>query len=93
MVIASVLIRTDAALRARPEPDGVIEAQAEAGAILWLERCRTGWCRVEAEGERGWVPANTLWGIYDRERDPAEEPAGGDHCTATCVEGSTRLSD
>jgi len=89
----SVLIQTGAALRARPEADGVIEAQAEAGAIVWLERCRTGWCRVEAEGERGWVPANTLWGINDRERDPAAGPSASGPCPSTGSEDGPGLSD
>lgn len=66
----SVRLVEPAVLRARPEADAVAEAQAEAGAVLWLERCRAGWCRLEADGQRGWVPAASLWGVYAMERDP-----------------------
>ncbi|TGY89169.1 hypothetical protein E5163_08585 [Marinicauda algicola] len=66
----SVRLLEAAVLRARPEPDAVIEAEAEPGAVLWLERCRAGWCRLEADGRRGWVPAASLWGVYAPERDP-----------------------
>jgi uncharacterized protein YraI len=51
--------------------------------VLSLERCRTGWCRVEAQGHRGWVQTHTLWGVYPDERDPAE---------ATPADGSPALS-
>lgn len=68
------------ALRARPEADAVEEATAEPGAVLWLERCRLGWCRVEADDLRGWAEAKALWGVYPHEtgRAPAEAEAGCD---------------
>jgi SH3-like domain-containing protein len=89
----SVLLQEDTALRARPETEGVIEAEAEGGAVLWLERCRTGWCRVEAGGERGWIPARALWGVYEHERDPAAEPPASAQCSAAGIDDSTGLSD
>lgn len=76
----SVRLLAPAALRARPEADAVIEAEAEAGAVLWLERCRAGWCRLEADGRRGWTPADALWGVYGPERDP-RAVLPGDPCT------------
>jgi SH3-like domain-containing protein len=60
------------ALRARPDPEAPVEGRAEEGAILWLERCRAGWCRLEAGGVRGWAAADALWGVY------AWEARGGD---------------
>lgn len=76
----SVRLIEPAVLRARPEADAVIEAGAEAGAVLWLERCRAGWCRLEAGGRRGWAPADALWGVYTLERDP-RTLLPGDPCT------------
>lgn len=55
-------------LRARAEDDAPIEAVADAGVILELDRCRTGWCRAEAGGYRGWVSTEGLWGVYPEER-------------------------
>jgi SH3-like domain-containing protein len=51
------------ALHIRPDADSDIEAIADAGAILELERCAGGWCRLEAQGLHGWVEANAVWGL------------------------------
>lgn len=59
----TVFIPEDAELRIRPDADANIEAVAEAGAILDLERCADGWCRLEAQGHHGWVRADAIWGI------------------------------
>lgn len=67
----SVYVLSETALRARPRDDAPEEAIAETGAILWLERCRDGWCRLEAQGRRGWARTETLWGVYTHEGDPS----------------------
>ncbi|MCW5724489.1 MAG: hypothetical protein KIS81_05990 [Maricaulaceae bacterium] len=69
----AVYVRTETPLRARPRADAPEEAVAEPGAVLWLERCRAGWCRLEAQGLRGWADTSGLWGIYPYEL--AETPA------------------
>ena len=63
----SVYTRDETALLARPREDAPEEAVADGGAVLWLERCRDGWCRLEAQGLRGWARVETLWGIYPEE--------------------------
>lgn len=75
-------------LRARAETDAPIEAVAEAGIVLSLERCRTGWCRVEAQGYRGWVETQTLWGLYEEER---AEPANGSAALSASLTRDTAL--
>lgn len=52
---------------ARPEADSALIARIETGALLWLERCRAGWCRLEADERRGWAPAAAFWGVYGDE--------------------------
>tara|TARA_R110000868_G_scaffold13584_2_gene63179 strand:+ start:20981 stop:21541 length:561 start_codon:yes stop_codon:yes gene_type:complete len=64
----SVITLEETPLRARAEIEAPAEAVAEAGVILMLERCRTGWCRVEAQGYRGWARADALWGVYASEQ-------------------------
>ena len=59
-------------LRARPEADSSLIARIEPGARLWLERCRSQWCRMEAAGRRGWAPASLFWGVT-----PADQGASG----------------
>jgi SH3-like domain-containing protein len=58
-------------LRARPDEDAAIIARIETGAHLWLERCRGGWCRLEAGGQRGWAQARYFWGAYGDEAEPS----------------------
>ena len=62
-----------------------LEAIAEAGVVLSLERCRSGWCRVEGQGYRGWVDASHLWGVYSEERgdDHAADANGIPNLSAT----------
>lgn len=70
----TVITLNDTPLRARADEEAPAEAIAESGVILALERCRTGWCRVEGQGYRGWARAEALWGVYANER--GDELAG-----------------
>ncbi|MDF1767584.1 SH3 domain-containing protein [Maricaulis sp.] len=70
----SVYTLEETSLHARDSESSPIEAVAGAGVILSLERCRTGWCRVEAQGFRGWVRPHTLWGVYPQELDSETGP-------------------
>jgi SH3-like domain-containing protein len=79
----SVVTIEETVLRARADLDSAQEAIADAGVVLTLERCRAGWCRVEAQGFRGWAQALTLWGVYGDEQD-----ASSSHDT----DGSAALS-
>lgn len=49
-------------LRAAPEPEAPPRARAERGVVARLLECRPAWCRIEAEGIRGWVPKAAIWG-------------------------------
>jgi SH3-like domain-containing protein len=64
-------------LLARPDSNAVLIADVEAGAVLWLERCRAGWCRLEADNHRGWAPAEAFWGVYSEETEPSPALEGG----------------
>lgn len=57
-------------LRARPDEEASLIARIEPDARLWLERCRRGWCRLEANGQRGWAEARHFWGAYGDEAEP-----------------------
>lgn len=52
-----------ASLRVRPLPDAPVRAYAERGVIARLGDCEADWCRITADGHRGWVRADTLWGL------------------------------
>lgn len=42
-------------------------ARVEPGAILDVEECEGGWCRISSQGFEGWVSRKFLWGIYENE--------------------------
>ncbi|WP_344845111.1 SH3 domain-containing protein [Celeribacter arenosi] len=50
-------------LHARPDPTSPLNAHAEKGVILRLLSCKVDWCRVSADGYKGWVTKVGLWGI------------------------------
>ena len=60
-------------LRLDPEPGAPVVARAEPGVIGQLLRCPTdsppesGWCYLDIDGYRGWMPRGDLWGVYSDE--------------------------
>ncbi|MEE2526715.1 SH3 domain-containing protein [Hyphobacterium sp. HN65] len=59
----TVYVPAETELRIRPDDEANVEAVAEAGSILDLERCADGWCRFEAQGMHGWARAEAVWGL------------------------------
>lgn len=60
----SVLVAQDMAeFRAAPQSDAPVVAQAERGVVARLLECSALWCRIAADGERGWVVKTALWGV------------------------------
>ena len=51
------------------EPDAASPpvARAEAGVVARLIECRGPWCRVEAQGIKGWLKRDEVWGVYPDE--------------------------
>jgi SH3-like domain-containing protein len=49
-------------VRRSPDTKGGVIARYAAGAVMSLGDCRAQWCAVEAEGRRGFVPQDQLWG-------------------------------
>ena len=46
----------------RPDPEAPVVARLEAGVIVALGECDGAWCRLAAEGHRGWAPRAAIWG-------------------------------
>jgi len=49
-------------VRRDPRAEAGIVARFAAGAVVSLGDCGNLWCRVEAEGRKGWVKRAHLWG-------------------------------
>ncbi len=62
-----LVTETMAEFRAAPEEGAAVLFQAEAGVVGRLIACRAAWCRVAADGRRGWVAKRAIWGV-----DPGE---------------------
>jgi SH3-like domain-containing protein len=63
-VARTVIITTDMAeFRTLPDPTSPVAFQAERGVLARLLECQIDWCRVNADGERGWAPKSVLWGV------------------------------
>ena len=63
-VARTVIITTDMAeFHTLPDLASPVAFQAERGVLARLLECQIDWCRVNAEGERGWAPKSVLWGV------------------------------
>jgi SH3-like domain-containing protein len=55
-------------LRSDPDPAARPVANAEPGVVARLLECRGAWCRVEAQGIKGWLERSEIWGVYPDEQ-------------------------
>lgn len=66
--VRTALIESDLTpLHAREDPNSQVNAYLEAGVIARIEECDPEWCRLRADGYRGWVPRTAFWGVQDGE--------------------------
>lgn len=62
--VRTALVQSDMIdLYARPDPTSRLNAQAEKNVILRLLECDVSWCRVSADGQKGWTLKSGLWGV------------------------------
>jgi len=54
-------------LRARPDTTATENAVLELGVIARLGECDATWCRLTADGYKGWAPKSVLWGVQPDE--------------------------
>lgn len=54
-------------LYSRADQEAQINAYLEAGVIARVERCGPIWCRLRADGIRGWTTKSNLWGVRNNE--------------------------
>ncbi len=55
------------ALLMKPVEGAPENARLRRGVVARVERCAPDWCRLRADGYRGWAPKSALWGV-----EPAE---------------------
>jgi SH3-like domain-containing protein len=64
----TVLIEEDmAAVHRMADPASDVAAFLEVGVIARLGKCKDGWCRVTADGNKGWMRKEQFWGLMPGE--------------------------
>ena len=62
--VRSVMVNEDmATFFSRPDTASLAAFQAERGVVARLIECADGWCRVTVDGQKGWAPVSSLWGV------------------------------
>ncbi len=62
--VRHVIVEKDlTALHVKPDLTSPVNAYAEAGVVARLGSCGLDWCRVTANGSKGWVEKRGLWGV------------------------------
>lgn len=74
----SVFNRSDVEvpIHVRRSESSPLRARLSPHALVSLEECRDGWCRVRAGKRRGWVQQSAVFGTQDRALCNAARPAG-----------------
>ncbi|WP_254216512.1 SH3 domain-containing protein [Tabrizicola sp. TH137] len=66
--VRSVLVAEDLAeFHARPQDESEVLFKAERNVVGWVQECRSDWCRISVDGDRGWVHVSALWGVQPGE--------------------------
>jgi SH3-like domain-containing protein len=54
-------------IRIAASPAAAVSAYLEPRVMASIDRCRSGWCRLNGEGFTGWIEQTQLWGVYPGE--------------------------
>ncbi|MFV2053599.1 SH3 domain-containing protein [Aliiroseovarius sp. YM-037] len=66
--VRTVIVEEDfLALRSSPDDSALENARLELGVIARLGECQPEWCRISADGYRGWVRKSAIWGVGEDE--------------------------
>lgn len=66
--VRTVLFQPEkSAIRVQPNEAAATRAYGERGAIATLEECDPDWCKIAADGVKGWVRKADLWGVGAKE--------------------------
>lgn len=54
-------------VRAKPDPRAKVRYLAEHGVVGRIDRCASGWCRIEVDRREGYIRTSDLWGVGENE--------------------------
>jgi SH3-like domain-containing protein len=55
------------AMKREPAATAAAVAEAEPMVLGRILECQPQWCRLDVQGNRGWLPRTDLWGLYPTE--------------------------
>ena len=62
--VRTVIVERDLLpLYAKPDAGAQVNAHVEAGVVARLGECGADWCRISADGFKGWAEKAALWGV------------------------------
>ncbi|MBP0484340.1 SH3 domain-containing protein [Sagittula salina] len=66
--VRTVVVEEDMTpLYQRADTNSGINARLQAGVIARLDECGIDWCRLIADGYKGWAPKTAVWGVGPEE--------------------------
>lgn len=54
-------------IRRQADPNSPAVARLEPGVVAQIVECKDQWCRLDANGFKGWLPRSEFWGVYANE--------------------------
>ncbi len=55
------------AVRVKPDDGAKVHYLAEHGVVGRIDKCGSGWCRIEIGNRQGYIRTSDIWGIADNE--------------------------
>lgn len=62
-----IILESEQILRKSDSQSSRPTAKLQTGVIAKLKTCTLEWCQIEVKEVAGWVPRNSVWGIYTHE--------------------------
>ena len=63
----ALIVGSDRTLFEDPSESALPVARVAPGVVARLLECEEAWCRIEAQGYRGWLNREEFWGSYPKE--------------------------
>jgi SH3-like domain-containing protein len=64
----AIVMRSIRTLYQGPDLQSPIVWRIEPGAVVAVNMCDGGWCRVTRDGKAGYILRSQIWGVYDNEK-------------------------
>jgi len=63
----AIVIAEETTLRQDPNLASPAVARLMSGVVGLIDKCGASWCHLETHGVEGWIPRDTVWGLFKDE--------------------------